>query len=204
LNILSVERILTMLMIMPSVGRTSNAVRERRCRIMNGPTAWRVLVVAGSLALVVAAGEAGEQTGSEDSLAGVRAQVQAYERAWNSHQASAVAVFYARDADMVMGNGPRVEGREAIERWWARYFSAISDNRIGAFQVESLRLLAPRVALANVSTLTAGRGENDEELPPRRARGTWILTANSGQWLISALRGLPAEGDVRVKPGSDR
>lgn len=65
-------------------------------------------------------------------------------------------------------------------------------------------LLTPDVALANVSTLTAGRDENDEELPARRARGTWVLVAQDGQWLISALRGLPAEGDVRVEPGKDR
>jgi uncharacterized protein (TIGR02246 family) len=134
----------------------------------------------------------------------VRAQVRAYEDAWNSHDASRVAAFYTLDADMVMGNGPLIHGREGITEYWAGYFAAISDYRVGAFDVEPLRQLTPDVALANVSTLTAGRGEKHEELPERRARGTWILTARDGQWLISALRGLPAEGDVRVEPGTDR
>jgi uncharacterized protein (TIGR02246 family) len=164
----------------------------------------RLLGVGMGLALLVSVGEAAEQAVSGESLTEVRAQVRAYELAWNSHAPTRVAAFYAPDADMMMGNGPRISGREAIAEWWARYFSAISDHRAGTFQVDTLRLLAPDVALANVSTLTAGRDENNEELPERRARGTWILTARDGQWLISALRGLPAEGDLRVQPGTDR
>jgi len=164
----------------------------------------RWLGLATSLALLVPGAEAAKQSASEQSMTDVRAMVRAYERAWNSHDASKVAPFFARDADMVMGNGPRISGREAIAAWWARYFSAISGNRTGSFEVETLRLLAPDVALANVNTLTAGRDQNEERLPSRRARGTWILTARDGQWLISALRGLPAEGDARVQPGRDR
>lgn len=171
---------------------------------MNTRGVRRGLGVAASLALLVSCGVAGQRTASETSLTDVRARVHAYERAWNSHDASAVAGFYTQDADLVMGNGPRTEGRPAIAAWWARYFSAISDNREGTFQVESLRLLSPDVALANVNTLTAGASENGEELPARRARGTWILSAKDGEWLIAALRGLPAEGDVRVEPGTDQ
>lgn len=164
----------------------------------------QVLGAAASLALFVAAGQAASQTANDPSLTEVRAQVQAYERAWNSHDASKVAAFYTDDADMIMGNGPRITGREAIAQWWARYFAAISGRRVGTFRVETIRLLAPGVVLANVSSLTAGRGEHDEDLPARRARGTWILIARDGRWLISALRGLPAEGEMRVAPGTDR
>jgi uncharacterized protein (TIGR02246 family) len=164
----------------------------------------RLLGVAASLVLLVSGTEAAERTASVPSLSDVRARIQAYGSAWNSHDASRVGAFYTHDADMVMGNGPLVSGREAITEWWARYFAAISDRRVGTFEVESLRLLTPDVALANVRTLTAGRAEDDEELPARRARGTWVLTTRDGQWFISALRGLPAEGDLRVEPGTDR
>lgn len=134
----------------------------------------------------------------------MRARIRAYELAWNSHDASTVGAFYSRDADMVIGNSPRIVGREAITEWWAQYFAAISDHRAGTFEVESLRLLTSNVALANVSTLTAGREKKDEKLPARRARGTLIFKAENGQWLIFALRGLPAEGEMRVEPGTDR
>jgi uncharacterized protein (TIGR02246 family) len=171
---------------------------------MNRGSLWRLLGVAASLVLLLSGGEAAGQADCAKSLADVRAQIRAYELAWSSHDASSVGAFYTHDADMVMGNGPRIVGREAIKKWWARYFAAISDHRAGTFKVESLRLLASNVALANVSTLTAGRDEKGEDLPTRRARGTWILTEQGGQWLISALRGLPAEGDLRVEPGTDR
>jgi uncharacterized protein (TIGR02246 family) len=162
------------------------------------------LGVVASVLFLVPSGESVQQAVADEALTHVRAQVEAYEDAWNSHDAAAVAAFFTHDADMVMGNGPRIEGREAIAEWWARYFSAISGNRAGTIELESLRLLGPHVALANVNTLTAGRSGNEEELPARRARGTWILTVQDGQWLISALRGLPAEGDSRVTPGRDR
>jgi len=41
-------------------------------------------------------------------------------RTWNSHNASWVAAFFTHDADRLMGDGPRVSGREAIAEWWAR------------------------------------------------------------------------------------
>ena len=154
--------------------------------------------------LLVSCGEAREQAAGQHSLADIRAQVRAYERTWNTHDAGQVAVFYSPDADMIMGSGPRIVGRAAIEAWWARYFAAISDRRTGTFQVESVRLLAPEVALVDIGSLTAGPDENDEELPARRARGTWVLTAQGGQWLIASLRGLPAEGETRSEPGTDR
>lgn len=171
---------------------------------MKGRTSWRMVGVATGLMLLVSVGEAVEPATGEQLLADVRARVQTYESAWNTHDASRVAAFFSRDADMVMGNGPRVSGREAIAEWWARYFAAISDRRVGRISVESIRMLTPEVALVNVNTLTAGRDEEDQELPARRARGTWILTSRDGEWLISALRGLPAEGEMRVEPGRDR
>jgi uncharacterized protein (TIGR02246 family) len=171
---------------------------------MNRHQQWRWLVVVASLVPLVFCREVLGQTAHSESLADVRAQVRAYERAWNSHDAGRVAAFYTHDADMAMGNGPWISGREAIREWWARYFAAISDHRVGTFDVQSLRLVAPGVVLANIRTLTAGRDEENKELPARRARGTWILTEQDGQWLISALRGLPAEGDARVEPGTDR
>jgi len=161
------------------------------------------LGIALGAVLLASCGEVRERTAGQQSLVDIRDQVAAYERAWNTHDASQVAAFYAPDADMIMGSGPRVIGRAAVEAWWARYFAAISDRRTGTFQVESVRLLAPEVALANIGSLTARRDEDDEQLPTRRARGTWVLTVQDGQWLISSLRGLPAEGETRSKPGTD-
>ena len=165
---------------------------------------WGMVGVVTCLMLVASVGAAAEPAPDEQSLANVRAQIQAYERVWNTHDADQLAAFFTDDADLVMGNDPRISGRESISGWWGRYFAAISPHRVVTIEVETLRLLTPEVALANVNTLTAGRDEKNAELPARRARGMWVLIARNGQWLISALRGLPAEGDMRVAPGKDR
>jgi uncharacterized protein (TIGR02246 family) len=171
---------------------------------MTGLRLRQTLGIAVGAVLLVCGAKAAAQAADQEPLAEVRAQVQAYARAWNTHDASRVAEFYSPRADMIMGSGPTISGRAAIEEWWSRYFAAISEHRAGAFQVESVRLLSPDVALAEVSTLTRAGDGSDENLPARRARGTWVLRAQDGQWLISALRGLPAVGEARCAPGTDR
>ena len=134
----------------------------------------------------------------------VRAWVKKYEDAFNTHKASAVAAFFSEDADMILGNGPRIVGREAIQEWWAHYFSRIDEERKGTFAIDSLRLIAPEVVLINLDTRTAGRRSTGEELPARLARGTWVATRQNGEWRISAFRAFPAVGEVRFSPGRDR
>lgn len=130
--------------------------------------------------------------------------LKAYKEAWSTHDAESVAAFFSRDADMVVGNHPRVSGRDAIEAWWSGYFANIDEGRKGAFEAESIRMITPEVALVNVGSTTAGTGSGGEKLPTRLARGTWVLVRTEGQWWITALRVLPAEGEVRVTPGTDR
>ena len=38
-------------------------------------------------------------------------RIEDYQKVWNTHQASAVAAFFTEDADMIIGNGPRIVGR---------------------------------------------------------------------------------------------
>jgi uncharacterized protein (TIGR02246 family) len=135
---------------------------------------------------------------------GVRAWIDAYEKTWNTHDASAVASFFSEDADFIAGNGPWIVGRDAIEESWQRYFSGIDEARQGTFAIASLRVITPEVVLVNINSTTAGHGPSGEDLPTRLARGTWVVTRHNGGWQISAFRALPAEGDVRTAPGKDR
>jgi len=133
---------------------------------------------------------------------GVRAWVDAYEKAWNTHDASAVAVFFAGHADFIVG--PRVVGREAVEEWWRTYFSRIDDARQGTFAIASLRAITPEVVVVNIDSTTAAHSPSGKDLPTKVARGTWVVIQHNGEWQISAFRALPAEGDVRSGPGRDR
>ncbi|MEJ2152576.1 MAG: SgcJ/EcaC family oxidoreductase [Gemmatimonadota bacterium] len=141
---------------------------------------------------------------TQDAADAVRAWVEAYEKAWNTHEAFAVAAFFSEDADFIVGNGPRIVGRDAVEEWWRSYFSGIDDGRKGTFAIVSLGAIAPEVVLVNINSTTAGHGHSGEALPTRLARGTWVVVQHNGKWQIAVFRALPAEGDVRSGPGRDR
>lgn len=162
-------------------------------------------VVATAAAIVVVSESiAAAQVPTDDASSELHARVEAYERAWNTHRGSALTAFFTQDADMIFGNGPTIIGREAIQKWWDAYFAGISATRRATFTIDSLRWIAPDVALMNVGSMTAGRAGANEQLPTRLARGTWVMVRQSSTWLIAAMRGLPAEGDARVAPGTDR
>lgn len=160
-------------------------------------TATLALVTLGGLAAAPLKVLEAQTPVASDSL---RARVEAYETLWNAHDPAAVAAFFTDDADMIMGNLPIVRGRPAIQDWWGKYFAAIEAERRGTFDVVSLRLITPEVALINVASQTGGSDPEGGELPTRLARGTWVLVREADGWFISALRGQPAEGDVRGPP----
>ncbi len=128
----------------------------------------------------------------------------AYTVAWNTHDGQTLAALFAPDADFIMRSLPRVVGREAIGQWWSTYFSRVDEGREGTFDLVTIRDLAPGVRLVNVDTKTSGTNAQGELLEPRLARGTWVLVKNGETWLIAAMRGLPAEGEQRTRPGTDR
>lgn len=156
----------------------------------------QVPLLLGALATSSVAA-AGDVTPDTDFL-------QVYAATWNAHDAGALAALFTADADIVMGNLPRVAGREAIRRWWRTYFSGIDAGRRAEFKMVSDRVLAPGVRLVNVVSKTSGVADSGEKLETRLARGTWVVVKKGKNWLIAAMRGLPAEGDERVRPGRDR
>lgn len=130
--------------------------------------------------------------------------LQAYAASWNTHDANALAALFTADADMIMGNLPRIAGRDAIRSWWQAYFSRIAAGRKGEFALVSDRVLAPGVRLVDVVSRTSGVAGSGEKLATRLARGTWVVVKRGETWLIAAMRGLPAEGEERLRPGRDR
>lgn len=127
-----------------------------------------------------------------------------YQRVWNTHDAAAVGEFFTEDADMIIGNGPIIRGRRAIEKSWSGYFAHIDQGREGTFTIDSIRVIARDVAVLNVDSRTAGHTSAGDELPTRLARGTWVVVRHADSWLVSALRAGPAEGEDRTRAGVDR
>jgi len=130
--------------------------------------------------------------------------IEDYTTAWNIHHGDALIPFFTPDADLIMGSLPRIAGREAISKWWNMYFSRIDESRKGEFKLLSCKDITPDVRIVNISSKTFGTNKYGEELETRLARGTWVLVQNNETWQIAAMRGLPAEGEQRLRPGVDR
>ncbi len=130
--------------------------------------------------------------------------VEEYQTVWNTRDPARVAAFFTEDADLVMGNQPPAEGRDAIEGWWRAYFEVQEQGRGGRFDVTSLKLLGPTAALVDITSTTGAADTAHEALVTRKARGTWLLRKRGDGWLIAAMRGLPSEGDeVELNPSQE-
>ena len=156
--------------------------------------------LAGVVAGVTMLGSSGAVVAQvpEDSAA-VVSLVEAYRTTWNGHNPSDLAGFFTEDADMIMGTDPVTMGRKAIEGWWQSYFARQEPQRHVVIEVHALRLIAPDVAVLNVTTTTQGRSAQGEELRSRDARGTWVVVREGGTWRIAAMRGMPTEKDEIIR-----
>ena len=53
----------------------------------------------------------------------IRAFVDTFTEAFNSHEPSRVSALFRKDADIIVRNLPLIQGAQAIQDWWSAYFS---------------------------------------------------------------------------------
>jgi len=128
----------------------------------------------------------------------IRAFVDAYEDAFNSHEPSAVSAFFRNDADIIVRNGPLIQGAWAIQDWWSAYFSKPRPYR-ALFIIDEIRTISDDVVQINIIGTGAIPETEDKLMPLRQTSGTWILVRESGEWRIAALRVLPGKDDHIIR-----
>jgi uncharacterized protein (TIGR02246 family) len=186
--------------------REGRALLSRRFR-----GAWVVQRRSGEWLISAMRGEPTEQdrvvlneslAAAEELRPGIRAFVDAYEDAFNSHVASAVSAFYADDADIIVRNGPVTHGRQAIQAWWQSYFVESRPYR-AIYIVKDIRSVTPDVALVNLVVTGAAVESTAEPAPVRYTRATWLLARDGegARWLLSAVWVLPSEEDDIIREG---
>ena len=89
--------------------------------------------------------------------AAIRAQIAANEAAANRLDATAVASTFAEDADLIIGDppriSPRISGRDAIRRAIETGFSTVPPLEV-RITVNSIRFLSADVAIPNARAFT--------------------------------------------------
>jgi len=162
------------------------------------------LLGAIALAVVPARGEepaaqpravtAADPSRAEDEKA-IRAAAEAFARAYNAGDATALSRQYTERAEVIDAEGGRTEGREAIAERFAESFQA-EQRGLLRVEVESLRLISPDVALEE--------GVVQVTLPESKStsatRYSVIHVKQDGRWLMDRVR----EAKVAVVTPNER
>lgn len=131
----------------------------------------------------------------------IRAFAAGYEDALNTHDPSTVSALYTDDAEIIVRNSRLVSGRQAIQDWWRAYFSEPRPYR-ALLIIDEIRMIAPDVALLNLTATGAfPQQAGDQLVPVRYTRATWVLLQEAGAWRIAQLLVLPSEDDRIIRSG---
>jgi uncharacterized protein (TIGR02246 family) len=167
-----------------SVGPTRMGGAMDRRRLTNlAALTIPLTVVLGVLA--VDAVSRTQETGTAGDEAAIRMCVGAIRNAINKRDFGAYAAQFADDGDLVVLSNAKVGGRAAIQQASQTDWSAAPPARQIELRVDELRFLSPDVALVN-ATATFSAGE------PTATRPTYIVVRRGGQWVVAAMRVLPA------------
>jgi uncharacterized protein (TIGR02246 family) len=166
----------------------------------------RVLIAAAAATTIVVVGAAQQKketkkdaasgaqtTASRDAdEAAIRVSVDAFAKAYNAHDATAIAALFAEQAKIVAEDGDVIEGRTAIEQVFAGIFADEPKTQIEV-NVASIRFIGSDLAVEAGSTKTINApGET-----PEYDRYTVLHVKRDGKWLMGLARDM--EGD---KPSS--
>lgn len=132
------------------------------------------------------------QTSSADEAA-IRQIVQQVQDGWNAHDGKAFASPFAPDANYVVVNGMKIDGREAIEKGHTAIFSSIYKDSHNVATVKSIRFLRPDVAVVHVEwNLEVSKGGEKAQ-----AMNTMVMTKEGGKWSIAAFHNTPVRAQGR-------
>ena len=126
-----------------------------------------------------------------DAKPKIEAVLSALQQSWNRHDVAAFATQFTENADFVNVVGMHVRGRPAIEAQHVAIHKTVFRNSQLRTLGQSVRLLAPQVAVAHVDWEMTGHDMShikDWSLPEvRQGVLTAVLVSEGDTWRIAAL-----------------
>jgi uncharacterized protein (TIGR02246 family) len=139
-------------------------------------------ISAYSLMIAVVAASAAQETPASDDRVAIGQAVQAYVRAYNNHDAKALADLWLPDGVyMNRGSDEQVAGREALERDFATHFTRWPDAKLEV-QTESVEFVSPNVAVEHGKAVVL-LGENELI----KSRYSVVYIESGRRWLIDRV-----------------
>lgn len=129
-----------------------------------------------------------KSTGTEAQEAPIRKLVAEFEKAYNAHDAKALAGLFVSEAQVVDAENVTVQGRAEIEGVFAGIFEETPETKIEVV-IESIRFIGSALAVeTGTSTTIAAPGE-----PPERGGYMVVHAQRDGKWAMVLVRDMPAE-----------
>jgi uncharacterized protein (TIGR02246 family) len=118
----------------------------------------------------------------------IRLVADAFAKAYNAHDAKAVANLFTADAQLVDEEGDVVQGRAEIARVFSGIVAEYPQAKI-TVAIKAIRFVGPGVAVEDGSTTVVNRPNEPGEL----SRYTVVHVKQEGKWLMASARDLPAD-----------
>jgi uncharacterized protein (TIGR02246 family) len=129
----------------------------------------------------------GQQT-KEDSKdkEAIAKNADAFVEAFHKGDAKTLASFWTAKGDYTNKTGKHLEGQEAIEKAFAKFFEENKDLKL-RIDSDSLRFVTPEVAIEDGTTSVLPPDDG----PPSQARYTIVHVKKEGKWFIDSVREAP-------------
>lgn len=125
--------------------------------------------------------------GHDKQDAAIRESVAAFVKAYNAHDAKAVAELFLSEAQVVNEDDSTIQGRANIESLFAGVFEESPQSKIEV-SIESIRFIGTALAIETGSTTTSSPVE-----PPERGRYSVLHVLRDGKWSMGLVRDMPTE-----------
>ncbi|HLJ22599.1 MAG TPA: SgcJ/EcaC family oxidoreductase [Candidatus Acidoferrales bacterium] len=148
-------------------------------------------IAALALSLIfpaIAARAQGQASGSDADSAAIKKVCADFSKSFSRHDAHAVAMTFADDADFTNMNGRHSHGRADIEKWFAGLFHGNLKDSLRTDTVKSIRYFSPDLAAVDADTVITGTKTADgSEIPPRKGLMVVLAVKENGQWYIGTF-----------------
>jgi uncharacterized protein (TIGR02246 family) len=145
------------------------------------------LVLAMFCSITSMRGQTQAQGSEADSKAIKQAVTEFYE-AFSRHDAHAVAMTFAEDADFTNMAGAHNHGRKEIEDHFARVFAGNLKDARRTDTVKNIRFVSPQVAEVDADTVITGtKAADGSEVPPRKGLMVTTMSRQNGSWHSSVF-----------------
>jgi len=129
-----------------------------------------------------------QPAGSESDSAAIKQTCADFSEGFTRHDAHAVAMTFADDADFTNMRGAHSNGRKDIEKWFGGLFTGNLKDSVRTDTIRSIRYFSPDLAAVDLDTVITGtKAADGSVIPPRKGLMVVLMVKKNGHWFIGTF-----------------